>query len=276
MKHFWKRLLASVLAIIMMAGIMPPVAYAAVSELVTRSAVENAALLEALREVYGDDAGAYLAVLEQYGLLDEDGNLITDEKIVMNGVEYTLDEIEAILEDPGTDLSTVVEADGTFLTLEELKTIVEIERYLAYLEATYFTQQDLTDEQIDSFYDLADAWASGDVQLLAADGFNGVGPAGLDHDVRLKVTGSGDAAENSAYTVTVTPTRAQTENVTFSWRAVSANAEVEGSGEVTIQAGSTAPVTLTVNVGEVDARTQGDATFLVQFYDVKNALFDND
>ena len=52
MKHFWKRLLASVLAIIMMAGIMPPVAYAAVSELVTRSAVENAALLEALREVY--------------------------------------------------------------------------------------------------------------------------------------------------------------------------------------------------------------------------------
>lgn len=276
MRSHWKRWIAGLLTAVMLVTMLPATAYAAVSDLLGNSAVENAALLAALKEVYGDDAEAYLAVLEQYGLLDEDGNFVTDEKIVMNGVEYTLDEIEMILNDPDTDLSTVVEVDGTFLTLEELKTIVEIERYLAYLKATYFTEQDLTDEQIDSFYDLADAWANGNVQLMAADGFDGVGPAGLDHDVRLKVTGSGDASEDSTYTVTVTPNKAQTVDVTFSWRAVSANAEVEGSGDVTIQAGSTAPVTLTINVGEVDARTQGDATFLVQFYDVKNALFDND
>ena len=97
---------------------------------------------------------------EEYGndfvtLIDEDGNIVTDEKIIMDGQAYTLDEIEAILDDPATDLTKVVEVDGDYLTLADLKTVVEIERYLAYLKATYFTEQDLTDEQIDNFYDLA-------------------------------------------------------------------------------------------------------------------------
>ena len=203
---------------VMLIAALPTAAYAAVGDLLDMSSVQRTALLEALEEVYGEDAGAYLAILEQYGLVDEDGNFVTDEKIVMDGVEYTLDEIEAILDDPATDLTKVVEVDGTYLILSDLKTVVEIERYLAYLEVTYFTKQDLTDEQIASFYDLADAWANGDIHMLAANGLDGVGPAGVDHDVRLKVSAADTASENETYTVTVAPTGAQEKDITFSWR----------------------------------------------------------
>lgn len=276
MRKNWKRWIAGLLTAVMLVTMLPTAAYAAVGDLLNMSAVQRTALLEALEAAYGDDAEAYLAILEQYGLLDEDGNLVTDEKIVMDGVEYTLDEIEAILDDPATDLSKVVEVDGTFLTLEELKTIVEIEQYLAYLQATYFTRQDLTDEQIDSFYDLAEAWASGGVVMLSTNALDGVGPAGVDHDVRLTVEADATASENGEYTVTVTPNKAQEKEITFSWRAVSGSVEATGGEEnVTIPAGSTNPVTMTVNVGQTQKRVQGTGTFLVQLYDVKNALFEN-
>lgn len=275
MRKRWKRWLAGVMTAVMLIAALPTAAYAAVGDLLGMSAVQRTALLEALEEVYGDDAETYLTILEQYGLLDEDGNIVTDEKIVMDGVEYTLDEIEAILDDPATNLSKVVEVDGTFLTLEELKTIVEIEQYLAYLQATYFTRQDLTDEQISSFYDLADAWANGGVVMLSTNTLDGVGPAGVDHDVRLEVTGDSSAEENSTYTVTVTPNKAQEKEITFSWRAVSGSVEASGSGTQTIPAGSTDPVTMIVDVGQTQKRVQGKGTFLVQFYDVKNALFEN-
>ncbi len=277
MRKRWKRWLAGVMTAVMLIAALPTAAYAAVGDLLDMSSVQRTALLEALEDAYGEDAEAYLAILEQYGLVDEDGSFVTDEKIVMDGVEYTLDEIEATLNDPATDLSKVVEVDGTSLTLEELKTIVEIERYLAYLQATYFTEQELTDEQISSFYDLADAWANGNVQLLSANALDGVGPAGVDHDVRLEVTGDSSAEENSTYTVTVTPNKAQAKDITFTWRVLSGSAQAAGEnvGTVTIPAGSADPVTLTVNVGDAAERTKGSSTFLVQFYDVENALFEN-
>ena len=273
MKHFWKRMLAGMLTVIMLASMMPPAAYAAVGELAGRSSVENAALLEALRQVYGDDAEAYLAVLEQYGLVDEDGNFVTDEEIVMDGVSYTLDEIKVLLDDPDTDLDQVVEVDGQYLTLHDLKLIVEIEEYLAYVKATYFTQQDLTDEQIGSFYDLAQAWANGGVQMLSANNLDGVGPAGVDHGVRLTVTAAGTAKENSTYTVTVKASASAVtdQTISFSWRAVSGSVNAAGSGDITMYPGDTK--TLTVSVGAVRGKTKGSATFLVQFYGLTNALF---
>ena len=70
-------------------------------------AEENQALLEELEALTGQDGEAVLELLEAYGLLDEDGNLITDQTIILNGAEYTLEEIEAMLDDPATDLSEV-------------------------------------------------------------------------------------------------------------------------------------------------------------------------
>ena len=44
-------------------------------------------------------------------------HIVTDEKIIMDGQAYTLDEIEAILDDPATDLTKVVEVDGQYISL---------------------------------------------------------------------------------------------------------------------------------------------------------------
>ena len=274
MRKRWKRWLAGLMTAVMLMGTLPTAAYASVGDLLNMSAVQRTALLSALEEVYGDDAEAYLAILEQYGLIDENGNFVTDEKIVMDGQAYTLDEIEAILDDPATDLSKVVEVDGTYLTLADLKTVVEIEQYLAYLKATYFTKQDLTREQVASFYDLADAWANGDIQMLAANTLSGVGPAGVDHDVRLTVEADDTAAENGTYTFTVTasPSAVSDQAISFDWRAVNGSASATGGGHVDMHPGET--TTLTVSVGEVENYVEGDADFFLQIYHVKNALID--
>lgn len=93
MKRFFTKLLAGLLAALLLVTGLPAQSLAAVSQLLGNSAVENAALLEALQAAYGDDAETYLALLEQYGLVDENGQLVTDEKIAVDGREYTLEEL---------------------------------------------------------------------------------------------------------------------------------------------------------------------------------------
>lgn len=73
------------------------------------------------------------------GLLDEDGNLITDQTIDLDGKQYTLEEMEALLEDPSADLSQVAYADGVPIALGDLKTVIAIERELQHLQETYFS-----------------------------------------------------------------------------------------------------------------------------------------
>ena len=214
-KRLWRRLVSGVLSDVMLAALLPTAAYAAVGELVRNSAVENAALLEALEEA------------------------------------YTLDEIEDVLDDPNTDLDQVAEVDGQHITLADLKTIIEIERYLAYVKATYFTEQELTQAQVNSFYDLADAWAGGEVRLLSANALTETGPAGVDHSVQLSVTAADTANENSTYTVTVkasASSAAPDQAITFSWRAVSGSVVATGGAQnVTLKPGES--VKLQVNTG---------------------------
>ena len=139
MKRIGKRLLACFLAAAMAFTVPAVPAYAAVSQTSGNTAVQNAALLEALRQEYGGDAEKLMGVLTQYGLLDDKGNLKTSEKIDLDGKEYTLDQLEALLDDPATDLSRVAKVDGDPVTLENLKLMVEIERELARIQAAYFT-----------------------------------------------------------------------------------------------------------------------------------------
>ena len=90
-----RRLTAVLLSLCMMLALLPAPAYAAVRELVGNPAEENQALLEELEALTGQDGEAVLELLEAYGLLDKDGNLITDQTVILNGAEYTLEEIEA-------------------------------------------------------------------------------------------------------------------------------------------------------------------------------------
>lgn len=189
--RIWKRLAAYALALVLLVGALPTPVLAAIGQTVGNSAVENTALLEALRTYYGDDAEELMAVLEQYGLLDEEGRLKTSEKINLDGTLYTLDELQAILEDPDTDLSRVATVDGTPVTLENLKLMVEIERELARLQALYFTDRPLSEAQANALLSFYQAVQNGDVTLYGG----GYPTSGVDHSATVAM--SVDQAEVS-------------------------------------------------------------------------------
>ena len=80
-----KRLTAALLCLCMMLTLLPGTAYAAVGELLGNSRAENQVLLEQLEALTGQDGEAIQALLEQYGLLDEDGNLDIDQTVELDG-----------------------------------------------------------------------------------------------------------------------------------------------------------------------------------------------
>ena len=152
----------------MMLTLLPSTAYAAVGGLLGNSSAENQALLEELERVTGQDGEAVRALLEQYGILDEDGNLITDQSVVLDGTEYTLEEVEALLSDPNTDLTQVAEVDGVPIALKDLATIIAIERELQYLQEKYFTGAAFEGEALANVNSLL-AQLQGEGMTLAAD-----------------------------------------------------------------------------------------------------------
>ena len=134
-----KRILAVLLCLCMVLTMLPVSALAAVGGLLNNTPEQNEALLEKLQSFTGESPEEALELLDSMGLLDEDGNLITDQTIDLDGKQYTLEEMEALLEDPSTDLSQVAYADGVPIALGDLKTVIAIERELQHLQETYFS-----------------------------------------------------------------------------------------------------------------------------------------
>lgn len=134
-----KRLLSLLLAISMALSILPVTALAAVGDLVRNTPSENESLLEQLEGFTGETYGEAYDLLNTLGLLDKDGNLITDQTIDLDGKSYTLEEVETLLSDPDTDLTRVAEVDGVPISLSDLKTVIAIERELQYLQEKYFS-----------------------------------------------------------------------------------------------------------------------------------------
>lgn len=163
-----KRKLLSLLLVFCMAlSLLPATAYAAVGDLLGNSPAENQALLEELENLTGQDGAAVRALLEQYGLLDEDGNLVTDQAIVLDGVEYTLEEIEAMLEDPDTDLSRKATVDGVPISLGDLKTIIAIERELQRIQEIYFSDRVFEGESLDNLNNLMGQLQTEGISLMS-------------------------------------------------------------------------------------------------------------
>ena len=134
-----KRLTALLLCLCMVLTMLPVSAMAAVGDLLGNTPEQNASLLEKLESFTGESAEEAQQLLDSLGLLDEDGNLITDQTIDLDGKQYTLEEMEALLADPSTDLTRVAQVDGVPIALQDLQTIVAIERELQYLQETYFS-----------------------------------------------------------------------------------------------------------------------------------------
>lgn len=99
MKRRGKRLLSLLMAMVMTLMLIPTTAWASFGDLLTRDAAYNAEILAALEQVAGseDAAKQYYEILQQYNLLDEDGNTVDSWSITMDGEDITLDQLRELL-----------------------------------------------------------------------------------------------------------------------------------------------------------------------------------
>ena len=145
MRTLRKRFLALMLSLVMALGLLPGTAWASLGNL-----LDDQELMTAWEEAFGEDAEEIRVLMDSLGLLDEDGNLITDCPIVLDGEEYTLESIRELLDDPDTVLSQVAEVDGVPIALGDLKTILELEEQLLYLQETYFSGRTFEGEALEN------------------------------------------------------------------------------------------------------------------------------
>ena len=164
-----KRLLSLLLVFCMALSLLPGTAFAAVGDLLNNQTAKNESLLQQLQDFTGESYEEVYDLLDTLGLLDEDGNLVTDQTIDLDGKTYTLEEIENLLNDPDTDLTQVAEVDGVPIALKDLATIIAIERQLQYLQEKYFTGATFEGESLENLNSLLEQ-LQGEGMTLAASG----------------------------------------------------------------------------------------------------------
>ncbi|MBR6293468.1 MAG: hypothetical protein IKR54_02650, partial [Lachnospiraceae bacterium] len=150
MKCFWRRTVSIIICIAMILTLLPQSMLEKVSAAVNggQSPEYRQEIIDALAGIVGGEEKAqdYYRMLQDYGLLDEDGNILNDWYIEKDGCQISLDEIREILAGD-YDPQDMVWVDGAPVALEDLKTMIDIEDYLAYVKDTYFTDKVWTKEQ---------------------------------------------------------------------------------------------------------------------------------
>ena len=276
-----KRILSVLLAIVMIVSVLPAQALAAMSATVQNSHAENQAILEELKRLTGNDAEAeeIMRTMTGLGLLSENGDLVS-KSVMIDGRSYTLDEVRALLEGK-VNLSQPVNVDGFVLTLGELKTMLEIDDELLRIQQTYFGDSiALTEAHQAALASLHEQINTRGIQMTGRTPL--AYPSGELHDFRVTVPSVVSVAPGGTATVTVTLNKPAPEGgVSFKYSMIAGNiAPMETtSGTVNITAGqSNANITVRATAtSEVMAdRWNGDATFLIQYYDISGALFAGD
>ena len=284
-----KRFLSLLLTVCMTLSLLSAPAYAAVGNLLRNSPEENLALLEELENLTGQDGAAVRALLEQYGLLDEDGNLVTDQSIVLNGTEYTLQEIEALLSDPDTDLSQIGYVDGLPIALGDLATIIAIERELQRIQETYFSDRVFEGEAVDNLNSLMNQLQSQGISLMSE---NAALLAETGSGTRMAdVSSFGSCAAGNTVSTTIAAKAGDTLSVDVSYAQGLANLDsvtvtLGGqsvtldsdtiSGELSYSATDDGDVTLSVQAGSASAagsHLYGDLTGAVHFTNPAGFVF---
>lgn len=189
MRRCWKRFVAAVLTAVMLLGTLPTQALAG---LLDNDPAYNAEILEELTALCGseDEAQQYYALLQQYNLLDEDGDTVESWTVSLNGEPVTLDELRELLAGD-YDPAQAVMVDGSPLTLGDLDTILQIEDKIAYLREKYFTPHKWTAEQNANLASLENQIRTQGIGVSLegeADALSTVGPSGVDHSARVSVS----------------------------------------------------------------------------------------
>ena len=192
-----KRIISLFLAVVLVFSVIPVSALAAVRDLLGNDPAVNQAILNELDALTGGSGAEAAAVLEQYGLLDENGQLNVDETINLNGEAMTLDEVMALLENPSTDLTEVGYVDGTPIALGDLKTIVEIEQELQRIQETYFSDRAFSGEAVENLNSLLDQMETSGISLQS-DAATLSGQSGyIPLDLTLTLDNSGSSKISS-------------------------------------------------------------------------------
>lgn len=283
MKKMWKSFLAALLCVCLLVSGLPLSALAAV---IDNTPEENQEILAALEELCGsaEEAQSYYALLEQYGLLEENGAVAESWEITLDGENITLDQLREILAG-NYDPEQLVLVDGTPISLEDLDTVLQIEDYIAYLQETYFSGQKWTKEQLLALKDLNEQIKAEGIQILAA-AEDIPWPSGVSHVARVSVTQGERSGNTATFTASLSGAVAEQE-VSFQWRAQSGSQPVAAtgnSGAVTLTADDSGAATATFTVTLQDVSTEGDdpvrssagLRYFIQLDNIQNALFDKD
>ena len=275
-----RRLLSFLLCVCMVITMLPATAFAA---LLDNDPAMNREILAQLEAICGseEEAERYYALLQQYGLLDEDGTVMESWTITMDGADVTLEELRAVLAGD-YDPDKLVLVDGTPITLGDLDTVLQIEDYISYLRETYFSGGEWTQEQLASLASLQEQINTRGIMMLGVNDEGTVGASGVDHSAQASVAYYFSVEENQTAVVTVTLNHALQSDVTFKWSiaagSMSANSPADDSHEATIPAGSYSAefkVYCDTSVGLDGDGCHGERSFFIQFYDLNGALFTN-
>lgn len=120
MRRVWRRLVSGMLTVVMLAALLPDAALAA---LVDNTPDRNAAILAELTEFWGDEKTAREAMelLLKYGLIDEEGNVLTD----WNGTITIREEAVPLTFEEAMELSKgTVTVNGRACDASELRRIL--------------------------------------------------------------------------------------------------------------------------------------------------------
>ena len=235
------RLIAMLLTVVMIVTMMPVYVMASILD---NSPEYNEEILAALEDIIGseDEAKQYYSVLEQYGLLDEDGSFMENMSAVIDGVEYSKEELCELLKgDYDGDRIAVV--DGMEITLDNLWNIIVIEGYIDYLRDTYGLDGEWTEESEKNYEDFLEQFTTKGVMLSLAPDDSLLGEySGINHGAIVDIMADKPKKEGENYTVDVKASlsaAAEGQAVSFDYKTICGSAIVATtSGSITMIADS--------------------------------------
>ena len=276
------KILALFLSLAMLFTCMPVSAFA--KEGRTRDAV-----IAALAEEYGSEkAEQIFNTMSDMGIIDENGNRII-HKIEMDGKEYTLEQIKEIISSSDVDLSKEVKVDDDAITLAVINDMLKYEEFLNYVDKNFVNNDiELTDEHLAGLSSLENQIKTSGIGFQTMN--TGITyENGYRHDVYVKATVS-ETTEGQVdfelYDGSGKLTEALSYDISFDYKTLDGSAKagtqytVE-TGTVTFEKNQT-PVAKSISVSisdktennHADKRWNGEKTFFLYCYDIRNASFE--
>lgn len=199
MRLLLKRGLCALLCAALVFQSAPIQARADVQDTLYNGAEENERLLEELKDIAGDSATAreVLADLQNMGLLDEEGKIVTSQSIMVDGTPMTLGEVKRLIADPDVDPGKTVTVEGQTLTLRSIQTMLEIEEELSRIEKEYFSGSsvEITPQHQEAYADLVNYVQENGLQLELPET---AAVVSVNHNGRVRVTRNPQVQEDGS------------------------------------------------------------------------------